>query len=76
MCVSCDSASSQIMQKCGTCFYCVTFFVDSFYFLKITNIWRKKVNTKKANQYSECSTVTNSSILISEERCAPCCCVP
>lgn len=32
MCASCDSASSQIMQKCGTCF--CYFFVDYFqYFL-------------------------------------------
>lgn len=51
--------------------FLLTIFSIFCYFLKVTNIWRKKVNTKKPSQYFGCSTVTNSSILVSQEQCAP-----
>lgn len=41
--------------------FLLTIFSIFCYFLKITNIWRKKVNTK-TSQYFGCSTLTNSSI--------------
>lgn len=52
--------------------FLLTIFSIFCYFRKITNIWRKKVNTK-TSQYFGCSTLTNSSIQSLKNSVAGCC---